>query len=463
MTPLQTAEAAVLETREKFRVFSVAMKAKLEAKQPLSDDERAQVHTLTAESELASANLDDVKSLYNVTEVTQQRGKYDVEPENREGFDTFRRRGVKAIKGYVATEKKSAELQAYEFGQYILASLYPANNPSAVTYCKSHGVKALNEANNLQGGVLVPEETSAAIINLREMYGVFRQYADVVPMTRDVMTIPRRTSGVTTYYIGEGATITDSTPTFDNVGLTTRKLAALALLSSEIDEDAIIDLGAYVANEIAYGFAYAEDLAGFTGDGTSAFGRIVGASFKFRQIHEENGGTWGTTNENVAGVVLGTGNNYSELIVDNFLACVGRIPQYADTPNTAWYMNRAFYFSVALLEAIQSGGTTMTEVINGNRTPMYLGYPVRFTQVMPKVEANSQVCALFGDLAMGAMLGDRRQVTIAESDHFKFAQDQLAIRGTQRFDINCHSFGNWSATAALREPGAVVGLTMLNS
>ena len=56
--------------------------------------------------------------------------------------------------------------------------------------------------------------------------------------------------------------------------------------------------------------------------------------------------------------------------------------------------------------------------------------------------ANSAV-ALFGDLTLAASFGDRRQTTIQISDAAlnAFEQDELAIRGTERFDINVHDLG----------------------
>jgi len=71
---------------------------------------------------------------------------------------------------------------------------------------------------------------------------------------------------------------------------------------------------------------------------------------------------------------------------------------------------------------------------------------------MPTAEANSQVCALLGDFTLGASFGDRRQTTIAMSEHSSFSADVTDIRGTERFDIVVHDVGN-SSTA-----GPIVGL-----
>jgi HK97 family phage major capsid protein len=64
---------------------------------------------------------------------------------------------------------------------------------------------------------------------------------------------------------------------------------------------------------------------------------------------------------------------------------------------------------------------------------------------------------LFGDLTKSSTFGDRRQTTISVSDQVYWANDQVGIKGTERFDIVNHDIG--TATVA----GPVVALQGLNS
>jgi HK97 family phage major capsid protein len=64
----------------------------------------------------------------------------------------------------------------------------------------------------------------------------------------------------------------------DGVQLTAKKLAALVTLSSELDEDAIVEMVDYVANEIAWAMASKEDDCAFNGDGTSTYGGMKGVT-----------------------------------------------------------------------------------------------------------------------------------------------------------------------------------------
>jgi HK97 family phage major capsid protein len=92
-----------------------------------------------------------------------------------------------------------------------------------------------------------------------------------------------------------------------------------------------------------------------------------------------------------------------------------------------------------------------------------LGYPVEFSQVMPSTEANSQVCAVLGDFSKGAAFGDRQQESIAFSEHATiggenvFERNQIAIRGTERFDIVVHDVGD------ANDAGPIVGLQTAGS
>lgn len=352
------------------------------------------------------------------------------------------------------TGARAAE-NAYRFGQFMRAALM--SNPQAVEFCRAQGIaiqRAHSESDNESGGVLVPHEFEPVMIDLREQFGVFRRNANVVPMKSDSKSRPRRKKGLTAYPIGAkggSRTIGESKKGWDLVELFARKWGVLAKYESELDEDAVISIGDDLAGEIAYAFAVTEDQCGFNGDGTGEYHGIVGAVSKLKGLS----GTVG----NIAGLVVGSGNAWDELTRTDFLKLIGRLPEYADTPNAKFFCSKTFYSEVMVRIILEAGGVTAAEV-EGARVKMFMGYPVETAQAMPKSEANSQVPVLFGDLAKAAMFGDRRGMTVALSDSndTDFEEDLMSIRGTERFDINVHDVGNADATAAKREPGPIVGL-----
>jgi HK97 family phage major capsid protein len=454
MTLLQAKQAALNEARANLKKFLDSLKDdKGDFKAFDADGEK----TLKAHEDGIASLEAEVKSVERLVAAEEKAKPVELTQAKRFGGDGEgeSKEAVKAsvpaiprvsrVKSFKDDGDSRAELKAYRFGMFALATIW--GNQKAIDYCAKNGldlVKAQTEGVNTTGGFAVPDEFNNDLIDLREMYGVFRQYARIRPMSRDRMTIPRRTGGVTAYWVDEGDTITDSTATGDVVGLTAKKLAALVLASSEVFEDAAIDIGEWIAREIAWAFAQEEDDAGFNGDGTSTYGRITGVRQKLRDVDG--------TIANIKGLYVGTGNAYSELTLGDFEGVVGLLPQYADTPNARWFVHRTFYYQVMVREALEAGGVEMREVIGGQRTPIYLGYPVVFSQLMPKVEGNSQVCALLGDLSLAASFGDRRELSLARSLDYRFANDQVAIRGTERIDINVHDVGNTT------DAGPIVGL-----
>jgi HK97 family phage major capsid protein len=347
---------------------------------------------------------------------------------------------VKNFKGTVAG--RNADERAYRFGKWFKGAV--VGDPASKQWCDQNGIqtKALSEGTNYLGGYLVPPEFSTDIIDLRETYGVARQVARVVPMSSDTLTIPRRTGGLTAYFVGEASTITDSNKTWDQVNMVAKKLAALTLWSSELNEDAMISIGDDLAGEIAYAFSQKEDECYFNGDGTSTYGGITGVRSKLRNVD--------STIANIKGLQVATGNAYSEIVLSDFHGVLGKLPLYARN-GAVWIMSATFFDTVAHKLQTAAGGNTVVDIANGG-VPRFLGYPVVLSQVMPTTEANSQICALLGNFRLGSTFGDRRLLSLALSSEYKFAEDQLAIRGTERFDINVHDVGNTTAA------GPIVGL-----
>jgi len=365
-----------------------------------------------------------------------------------------------SVKNFHRDSRRESEEAAYGFGMWFAAAFGRAEDPAtakAREWIAERGIKLMSdtgvelktmkESVNTTGGFLVPPEFDNDLIDLRETYGLFRQFARIVPMMRDTKSIGRRTSGLTAYFAGEATAPTESEKAWDQVTLTARKLMTLTRVSSELNEDIIVSLGDDLAGEIAYAFANKEDECGFNGDGTSTYGGINGVRNRLKDVYGAGGGV---------GLVVGAGNAYSELTLANFNSVVGSLPEYADRPDSAWFCSRFFWATVMQRLAVAAGGVTAEE-IEGKRLKTFLGYPVKTSQVMPKTEGNSQVPVVFGSLRLAARFGDRRQTVISMSEHRYFDTDEIGVKGTERFDIVVHDVGD--ATNA----GPVVGLITASS
>ena len=277
--------------------------------------------------------------------------------------------------------------------------------------------------------------------------------------------IPRRKNGVTATFVGENLPISEATKNWDQVQLVAKKLAAIARISNELGEDAIINVGDDLAGEIAYQFALKEDQCGFVGDGSGPYGGITGVCNKILAVDATPG--------NILGLQIGaagTGASYAGFTLSDFNAVVGKLPEYADGPNAKWYVHKTFWGTVMQKLATAAGGNRVGDIVDGARVKEFLGYEVVVTQVMPKTPAVNQVVAVFGDLSKGVSLGDRRMTTLKVSDvaDTAFFNDQILIRGTERFDIVVHDVGESSAgtardSAVGAQAGPIVALSTASS
>lgn len=411
----------------------------------VTDDDGNTVEFKIKKQEAAPASIDTAEIVKQVTKAVRDEIKAGKPPISGEAdIDIHHKRTVpaqaKRWSGNLKAFKGSdAEYNAYGLGLWAVSqfSKNAASVQKANKWLAKEGIvdKALNETVNAQGGDLVPDQFVPQLIRLVEEYGVFRRNARVQPMSGETAWMPRRTGGVTAYFVGEsttdaGTTATKSTPSSTKKQLVAQKLATYTLESIELMEDAAISVGDWLAQEIALAFAQKEDECGFNGDGTSTYGGINGIL-------------------NFVGsaslVTAVTGNTaFSTLDLDDFEACVGKLPRYAIS-GAKWYIS-SFGWATSMLRLAQAAGGNTTTNIEGGTGLSFLGYPVEITQVLNATsgaQASAKV-AVFGNLAQGCIFGDRRQPTIQTDVSRHFDTDQVAIKGTERFDIGCHTFDSTS-------------------
>lgn len=332
----------------------------------------------------------------------------------------------------------SEEFDAYASGQFLRATI--GNHSGAQDWCNSNGIDikaAMKESDNSKGGYLVPAPMEMSIIRLVEEYGVFRRYARNYPMSSETDSAPRREGGITVYFPGEGSSITASDMEIGSVELVAKKMAALTKMTSELDEDAVIAIADLLATEIAYGFANKEDDCGFNGDGTSTYGGITGLKSALQAGSIVDAASGNTT--------------FATLDLADFEACIGNLPMFPGI-QPAWYIHKTGWSLSMSRLANAAGGNTNETYAGGASETMFLGYPVRFAQILPSTDAVSTIQCYFGDLGLSSTLGVRRGVTISADSSRYFEEDNIAIKGTQRVAINNHERGD--ATNA----GPMIGL-----
>ena len=335
---------------------------------------------------------------------------------------------AKALRSFRGSD---ADRNAYTSGQWLLATL--GGDTRAAQWCADNGIetRALQTTTNSLGGYSVPEVLESTIIDLREERGVARRSLRVMPMSTDSHIIPRRATGLTAYFVSENSEITASDKGWDAVQLVARKLAVLCKYSSELNEDSILSIADDLASEIAYSFADKEDECCFNGDGTSTYGGIVGLKSAI-----------------LAGskVTAASGNtSFGTLDMEDFLNMVGKLPVYART-GARWYVSQAG-FAASMQRLFEAAGGNTVQNLSAGVPYNFLGFPVEITQVMNQTlsaQTSTDGLAYLGNLNLAGTMGTRRGIQIQVDGSRFFEYDQLAIRGTQRFDINIHEKGTAS-------------------
>lgn len=324
---------------------------------------------------------------------------------------------------------------AYRFGMWTRSVIF--GDQRAASWCTDQGmdVRAASEGVYSKGGALVPDQFANFIIDLREQFGLARQLLRVVPMGTDTLTIPRRTGGVTAYFVGEGTSFTESDKGWDGVTLTAKKVGALCKLSTELAEDAVIDVAADLTREQAYAFSNKEDDCWLNGDGTSTYGGIWGLRSKIID---------GTHTAGAIDAASGH-DTFAEIDADDLGLLRGRLPVFAER-GARWLVSKFGKSQVFDALAVASGGNTIMTVGERPR-PTYLGDPIEVSQVMPAAATayNGAAMILYGDFFMASTMGDRRGFTVQVLRELYAANGQIGVLGFERFDIVNHDMGNTTA------------------
>lgn len=337
---------------------------------------------------------------------------------------------------YTDGSKMEPEEAAYRSGKWLMAVV--GQNESARKWCNERGIltetRVMTAGTDSAGGYLVPTEMEQSIIDLREAYGIARRLARRRPMASDTKSIPKRTGGVTAYFINEdNSGVTASDKSWGNVNLVAKTLAALSLISKNLEEDSIIDVVDDLAQEMAYAFATKEDQCWLVGDGTSTYGGMQGLITLFEATAYASRITAATNHD-----------TFAEIDNADLTSVMGGVADFAGL-NPQWVCSKLFAHTVFGRLKATAGGATGAE-LSARQRDGYLGYEANTSEIMPKVTTtlSSKVMALYGDFALASSFGDRRGIMI-EVLRERYAEKlQVGILGHERFHIVNHDLGSTS-------------------
>lgn len=130
-------------------------------------------------------------------------------------------------------------------------------------------VKALSASDADSGGFLIRENYSTDVIDLLRGASVVRRMNPVfVPMDTGTITMPALATGSSATYIGENTNITNTEPTFGQVQMVWKKLAALVPVSNDLMRFNTINADSIVRDDLVSAISLRSDKAFIRDDGT---------------------------------------------------------------------------------------------------------------------------------------------------------------------------------------------------
>jgi len=249
--------------------------------------------------------------------------------------------------------------------------------------------KALNESTAADGGYLVPPEYARDIIDLLTAKTIFRQAgATVLPMKGGTLNFTKKSTPSTASYVGEGQKIAVSQPTFSQVSLTWKKLAAMVPVSNDLLRDASMNEQAdrLIRDDAVEQLRLKEDITFLTGDGSGGVAPVgvlnqTASGHKFVRTQAASP----STPEEIE----------ADLKKARSLLMKANIPM----SSPAWVMGIDTMTNLSLLK--DSNGFKVFPTLD-NATPTLLGIRVLTSSAVPEEEV---------------YLVDFRQVIIGESDN----------------------------------------------
>lgn len=268
------------------------------------------------------------------------------------------------------------------------------------------------------GGALVPVEYPATLIEFAVAQSVILSQVWRMPMTTNVMRIPRLQQAAGNYFGGvqvyapdEGDLKTSSKPGFDRLEFNAKKLIGLVYLTDELIADSPLNIINYVTALFTRAIQYEIESRIISGTGVGPCMGILNTA----GVH--------SVGRTTAGAI-----SYQDVI-----ALDSAIDENIN--GLTWMTRKATQNSLMGLVDLQNRPIFLADYAVFAGQPAHpntmIGYPVIRTRNVPALGANGDL--MLGDLSW-YMLAIRQDMTVDTSEHVRFAYDETAVRMVMRLD-----------------------------
>jgi HK97 family phage major capsid protein len=314
---------------------------------------------------------------------------------------------VAALKEEVAALRMRVEAQA--IARPALSGAKSESSPFVERYLRKGleaGVelKAMSGASDAAGGYAVPEELDARIDKLLTAISPIRAIANVVRVGSAGYRKLVTTGGTPSGWVAETAARPETgTPAFEEIAPPSGELYANPAASQAMLDDAVFDVEAWLAGEIATEFARAEGAAFVNGNGTS---RPKGFLAAANAATADGVRAFGTLQYLSTGVAGGfPASNPQDKLIDLVQALRSPYRQGA-----VFVMNSATASAIRKFKTADGAFLWQPGLVSGQPDTL-LGYPVIEAEDMPDVAANSLSVA-FGNFRAGYLIAERAETQI---------------------------------------------------
>jgi len=327
-----------------------------------------------------------------------------------QSFDAFEDDGVAALKEELEQLKSKISAGVIAAQRPALDGVKSAGSVSFVDGYLRRGIesglemKALGSSSDAIGGYAVPEEIDAVIDRTLNAISPIRAIANVVKVGSAGYRKLVASGGTPSGWVGfEAARPETNTPNFTEIVPASGELYANPAASQQMLDDAMFDVEAWLASEIAAEFARAEGMAFVKGTGVN---QPLGFLSSPNATTADGVRPMGTLQ------TIGTGNagafpaaNPADKLVDLVQSLRAPYRQGA-----AFVMNSSTLANIRKFKT-NDGAFLFQPSLAAGQPATLLGYPVVEAEDMPDIAAGSLSVA-FGNFKAGYVIAERNATTI---------------------------------------------------
>lgn len=288
---------------------------------------------------------------------------------------------------------------------------------------------AMTTTSDPDGGYLVPTQMESQIDRVLGTVSALRGIAQVLPISAASYSKLVSMGGAGSGWVGETEARSETgTPTLRELTFTPGEIYAKPKASQTLLDDARVDIGAWLADEVSIEFAEKEGAAFINGDGVKkpkgllAYDTVADANY-----------SWGKLGYIVSGGAAGFAATAPWQVLQSLIGAL----KTGYRPNARWLANRQTV-------------STMMKFKDGEDRPLWqpslqlgqpaslAGYPISEDDNMPDVAANAFPLA-FGDFRRGYLIVDRMGIRVLRDPYsakpfVEFYTTKRVGGGVQKFE-----------------------------